>query len=224
MAKIQKLKDAISDSGLKVLVHGPAGAGKTVLAATGGAPTLILSAEAGLLSLAGAPDHIDVVTIESMSDIGEMFDLLKEGTLYKWIVLDSVSEIAEVVLANEKAASKDARAAYGALFDNVSAMIRAFRDLPKYNVLMTAKQGRLEDTHTGITVYAPMLPGKQLTSNISYWFDEVFALRVEENEQGEIYRTLQTSRDLQFEAKDRSGKLDLFEKPSLKHIEEKIHA
>ena len=139
------------------------------------------------------------------------------------MVLDSISEIAEVVLAYERSQTKDPRQAYGQLQDQMNALIRKFRDLPRYNVLMTCKQQRMSDDLAGTTMYMPAMPGAKLAQNIPYLFDEVFALRVERDEEGKAYRVLQTNRDAQYEAKDRSGKLDLFEKPNLKHIKAKIH-
>ena len=52
MAINLKSTATIASSGVKVLVYGQAGSGKTTLIRTAPAP-LILSAEAGLLSLAG---------------------------------------------------------------------------------------------------------------------------------------------------------------------------
>ena len=56
MAINLKTTATIESSGVKVLVYGQAGSGKTTLIRTAPAP-LILSAEAGLLSLAGRTAH-----------------------------------------------------------------------------------------------------------------------------------------------------------------------
>lgn len=66
------------------------------------------------------------------------------------------------------------------------------------------------------------MPGSKLAQQIPYMFDEVFALRVEVDEDKQKYRVLQTSRDAKYEAKDRSGLLDEFERPSLRRIKKKI--
>ena len=58
--KLTSTKQAAALHGLKLTVYGPAGSGKTTLCATTGAPTVILSAEAGLLSLR----HTDIPVIE----------------------------------------------------------------------------------------------------------------------------------------------------------------
>lgn len=223
--KIKSLREAVVNNGLKILVHGPAGIGKTVLGATSGEPTLIISAEAGLLSIVDAPEYIEATEIKTIHDLKEVYVELEEqgSKKYKWIVLDSISEIAEVLLSEEKAKVNDPRQAYGVLQDEIAKILRGFRDLPGFNVLMTAKQQKFTDDNTGITTYIPSLPGTKLPNAVGYLFDEVFALRLLTNDEGEEFRALQTDRDFTYEAKDRSGKLDKFEKPSLKHIFQKIN-
>jgi hypothetical protein len=61
-----------------------------------------------------------------------------------------------------------------------------------------------------------------LANDLPYLFDIVGALRVEQDEEGDIYRVLQTGTDTRFVAKDRSGKLNLFEEPTLKNIYDKV--
>ena len=137
--------------------------------------------------------------------------------------MDSCSEIAEVILSKEKKQTKDPRQAYGELIVQMIDLMKAFRDMPHYNVCMTVKQERVKDDYTGITTYAPSLPGTKLGPSLPYLFDEVFALRVEKDPEGKDYRVLQTSRDIMYEAKDRSGKLDMFEQPNLSVIYNKIY-
>lgn len=218
--KIISTREAANAFGLKILVHGPAGAGKTRLCATTGdlKNTLIISAEGGLLSVMGW--DIDVVQVRHIDDVYEVFNFLRKGDHhYKWVCLDSISEIAEVVLAGEKMRNRDARRAYGEMADTVFDLIRGFRNL-NCHVLMTAKQGREEID--GRTLHAPMLPGRLLTLNVAYLFDEVFALRVETNSEGEVIRVLQTGKSKSFDAKDRSGALNMFEEANLATIAQKI--
>jgi hypothetical protein len=222
--KITSVNEAVKDVGLKILVHGIAGSGKTVMCATAGVPTLIISAESGLLSIKDAPDYIQTTQIKTMDDLIEVHDYLATTDHpFEWIALDSISEMGEVVLAAEKAVNKDARAAYGELITSMTDIIKKFRDLP-LNVIMTAKQKRYTDQDTNRTHYGPDLPGQNLANSLPYLYDEVFALRVEKNDEGKIYRTVQTGPDIQYIAKDRSGKLDLFEKPNLKQIAAKVFA
>jgi hypothetical protein len=221
---ITTTKEAAKSQGLKVLVHGPPGAGKTVLCSTTGAldKTLIISAEAGLLSLRDL--EIKVAEVSTLDELREVYKTLRsDDHPFEWICLDSISEIAEVVLSNELDKATDPRQAYGALYDKMLDLLRNFRDLP-VNVYMSCKQERdIEkiDDDRERTRIVPSLPGRKLTQNISYLFDEVFALRVEKDANGP-FRVLQTQPDGRYECKDRSGALEVMEAPSLEAIHDKI--
>lgn len=204
---------------IKVLVHGPAGAGKTRLCATTGGTPIILSAEGGLLSLADY--NIDVISIKSMADLFEAYTFLRSDEKYNWVCLDSISEIAEVVLAEEKKKTNDPRKAYGELQTIMMSLMRDFRDLPK-NIYFSAKQERVKDEMTGGLVHGPSAPGTKIGPAMPYIFDEVFALHSWKDEAGQIQRALQTQKDAQYDAKDRSGRLDNIEPPDLGYIYNKI--
>jgi len=231
----ETVDEAIEDNGIKILTHGMAGSGKTVLCATAGMSTIIISAEAGLLSLKKflnqKPDYkkfIKIITIKSFDELEDTLEMLQDNVqLSDWLMLDSVSEIAEQILSSEKKESKDPRKAYGNLTDKMLDKMRDFRDLPGYNVHMTCKQVREVDVDTERTRFVPSFPGRQVGPAIPYLFDEVFALRVEEEEDddGDMseFRTLQTSRDVHYEAKDRSGELEQFEPPNLNKLLYKIN-
>lgn len=223
--KLVSTKDAARSNGVKVLVYGSAGSGKTTLVSTTGGNPVIISAEGGLLSLR----HFDIPVIEvsTIQDVHEAYQFLTEsdeGKVFDWVCLDSISEIAEVVLSNEKKNSKDPRAAYGALQEQMTALIRAFRDMPGRNIYMSCKMERVKDEANGTMLYGPSLPGAKLGQSIPYFFDEVLVLRAEKADDGQIYRTLQTQPDFQYTAKDRSGSLDIYEEPNLANVAAKILA
>ena len=50
-----------------------------------------------------------------MDDLNEAYDYLLNNEEFKSVAIDSISEIAEVVLNHEKKINKDPRAAYGAM-------------------------------------------------------------------------------------------------------------
>jgi len=207
---------------VKILVYGNAGMGKTVLCATAPNP-IIISAEAGLLSLA---EHdipvLEVKTVEDVMNAYEWITTSADAKLYETVCLDSVTEIAEVLLTQYKKEEKDPRKAYGRLNDDMSTLIRSFRDLPNKHVYFTAKSIKKEDDTSGITTTRPAMPGSTLSNNLPYWFDEVLCLRIGKLDSGKEFRYLQTSPELQFDAKDRSGCLSKMEKPDLDYIFKKI--
>lgn len=213
-------KQVSLDHGIKCLVYGRSGIGKTRLTATAPRP-IIVSAEGGLLSL--RDKDIPAFEIKNLDDLNRAHDYLigPGGRDYYTIAVDSISEIAEKVLANAKAGTKDGRQAYGILADQMWTTIRALRDIKGKCVVMTAKAEYVKDEN-GVTRWGPSMPGKQLTQGLAYYFDEVFHLGSYRGAGGE-HISLQTKSDLQYEAKDRSGALDFFEYPDLTGVFNKIY-
>ena len=211
----------LSANGVKMLVYGNAGSGKTSLIPTLPSP-VVLSAEGGLLSIQGA--DVPFIEINSMATLMEAYTWLTESDeakQFESVALDSISEIGEVVLAEELRKNKDGRAAYGELNTVMASMIRAFRDLPNKHVYFTAKCDKSQD-ETGRMLYAPSMPGKSLSMQIPYFFDLLLALRVEKDQEGNAQRALMCDSDGIWQAKDRSGKLDTWEAPDLGAIIAKI--
>jgi len=219
MAINLKSTKSIASSGVKLLVYGQAGAGKTTLIRTLPHP-LILSAEAGLLSLHNS--DIPFIEIDSIATLGEVYKWLSsaEAAKYETIAIDSVSELAEVCLSTEKAKAKDPRQAYGEMQDQMATLIRAFRDLPKH-VYMSAKLEKAQD-EMGRMLYSPSMPGNKTGQALPYFFDEVLALRCEKDAEGNLMRALLCQSDGLWQAKDRSGRLEAWEAPDLGAVIAKI--
>lgn len=220
MAISVKRTSALTQGGVKILAYGQAGAGKTTLIASMPSP-ITLSAEGGLLALQGA--DLPFIEIGSMADLHEAYSWLvssEEAKAFESIAIDSISEIAEVCLIAEKRTAKDPRQAYGAMIDQMTEVIRAFRDLPRH-VYVSAKLDKSAD-ELGKVAYTPSMPGAKLGQALPYFFDEVLALRVEKSESGEPVRGLQTQGDGIWTAKDRSGRLDAWEPADLGAVIRKI--
>ena len=225
-------------NGIKCCTYGRSDAGKTMLCATAPTP-VIAAAERGLLSLTDhnaarvfgdapytPPSRIPAVEIRTRD---ALYDFARwcstpEGRQYETVCLDSLSAIADYILADERAKTKgDAYGkAYGALADDFLALIRHLTTTLGHNVYAIAKQDRNKDDFSGAMLYGPMFPGQQIGKNLPYEFDELFCLRLMPGEDGQTARWLQTAADFQYEAKDRSGALAPFEYPHLGHVFNKI--
>lgn len=205
-----------------ILVFGNAGAGKTTLIKTLPNP-IMLSAESGTLSLSDV--DVPYIKIGTIDDLIQAY-MLVAASDYESVAIDSISEIAEVVLENEKnQTGKDGKPrnlmqAYGAMADRIISIIRKFRDLPKH-VYMSAKVTK-DKNEDGFLLYSPSFPGNKTSESVPYLFDEVLPLRVEKKDDGTTFRVLQTQPDGRWLAKDRSGKLDAWEAPDLGAIINKI--
>lgn len=233
-----KLTSQVSHSGgVKALIYAQAGMGKTVLVATAPKP-ILLSAESGLLSLSpqnlvrifgpdapGVTYDIPVLEIKTKEELIAAYVWVKANIgkgIFETVCLDSISEVAEIVLNNLKAKHKDPRQAYGELLDQMSQIVRDFRDLQGCNVYMSAKLESFKNEMTGGIKYGPAMPGLKLGPLLPYMFDEVFRLATATDNKGNPYRYLQTQPDILYEAKDRSGALDISEAPHLTYIFNKI--
>lgn len=223
MAINLKTTKSLASSGVKLLVYGQAGAGKTSLIPTLPNP-VVLSAEGGLLSIAQA--DVPFIEISDLASLREAWQWLMESHEakdFQSVALDSISEIAEVVLNAEKKATKDPRQAYGAMQEHMSDVIRSFRDIPGRHVYMSAKLEKTQD-EMGRVLYSPSMPGNKTGQMLPYFFDEVLALRVEKDGDGNTQRALMCDSDGLWLAKDRSGRLEMWESPDLGAIIRKIES
>ena len=144
---------------INVLCYAESGVGKTYMCKTAPKP-LIISAEGGLLSL--ADEDLPVFDINNRNDLNDAYDWLsmsKEAKdSYETICIDSLSEIAEVLLAEEMLNHKDPRKAYGIMAELMAITIRGYRDLP-FHTYFTAKVKKIVDEASGATSFMPSVPG-----------------------------------------------------------------
>lgn len=213
-----------STDAVKMLVFGESGIGKTTLCSTAPRP-IIISAEKGLLSL--AEFDLPAIEIQTWEEFEEAYQwCLANKDKYDTIAIDSITELAEIRLAELQAKFADGRKVYGELQSDVPYWIRKFIQIEDKHVFFIAQIDRIEDQYSGISTFRPTMPGKYLIKKLPFFFDEVLALRIGEmrKEDGstESYRYLQTQPDISFHAKDRSGKLNKVERPNLKLIINKV--
>lgn len=234
--KITTTKNHSNDK-LKLLVYGEPGSGKTSLAKTLNEETLIISAEAGLLCLNGA--DIDVIDItqddnekmlakeKRIERLGEVYKFLltdEARAKYKWIFIDSLTEINQNMLEQLQTEFTDPAQTlkmYGELSKRMKSLIKSFRDLPYYNVVMTALSEVDKDENNQRFIGVSLIGS--MSKQIPAFFDEVLYLHTSiDQESGDTKRVLVTGKSDKLMAKDRSGKLDKLEQPSLATIAKKI--
>ena len=210
--------------GVKALVYGAAGVGKTTLCGTAPSP-LIISAEAGLLSL--RRKNIPVLIVNSIQDVRDALAWCKVNAVaqkIQTVCLDSISEITETCLTDHKKRTKDPRAAYGDMATEIVELVKSFRDLPSLHVLVTAKQVVYTDPISGSNKAGPTAPGQTVGPALPYLFDEVFHAATDKDGAGQTYHYLRTKASYNADAKDRSGSLDEIEFPDMTNVINKIMA
>lgn len=215
----------VAANGQKFLVYGNAGTGKTPLCASL-APwsPVILSAESGLLSL--RQYNLPFVSIESVFMLTEAYNWFatsQEAKQFGACCLDSISEMGEVILAKEKASTKDPRKAYGEMMEQIVVLAKKFRDLPGRHIYISCKEEFVQDEATGAGHYGPMMPGKKLGPQLPYFFDYVFRMkRWVDPATRQDCRALQCKPSFDAVARDRSGVLQEMEPADLGAIINKL--
>ncbi|MBF0290525.1 MAG: AAA family ATPase [Nitrospinae bacterium] len=213
------------------LVIGAAGIGKTSLLRTIPADekVCVLSAEGGLLCVRDLVQagHIEGFEIGTFTEFKEAFDFLAHDNQarerYRWIFIDSLTEIAGRCVEAYQAKypdKKDSFNLWGGYRDSMTVLIKGFRDLAPYNVVFTCLEEKDKDDINRI-YYMPALAGKEVKERLTSYFDEVFYMTTLESG-GTVERVFFTQPYERRPAKDRSGRLDLVEKPDLQVIKQKI--
>jgi hypothetical protein len=222
-----------SDPFFNMIVYGEPGVGKTWLAGSASevedmSPVLFIDVEGGTLTLRRPFPNVDVVRVTDMEDFSQVFRALHEGTDYKTVVLDSLTEIQKfsmyhimgemVAAAEEKGEERDPDIAsvreWGKNIEQVRKIVRLFRDLPM-NVIFTALMRTDKHPKTGALKSKPSLQGK-VADEVSGFVDIVMHMYMKEVndadavelgiDPGQHRILLSTSTD-EIVAKDRTGTL-----------------
>jgi hypothetical protein len=222
--KLRSTSAFSAEAGVKVVVYGLAGTGKTRLCATCPSP-VIFSAESGLMSLRGySLPYYEIKTLKDVQDAYNWSRSSAEARQFQTVCIDSVSDVAETVLAGHMVQANgkknDGRAAYGDYNSDLMKVLKDFRDLPGKHVYMSAKQERVKGPD-GIVLNGPMLPGAKMNTNLPYLPDLLLQLDVDPVGG---WSFLRTKKDFVNDAKDRSGCLAPAEAPDLGALFAKITA
>ncbi len=245
--------------GVKGVITGPSGIGKTSLAWTlDASTTLVLNAEAGDLSLQGwQGDMIDVRTWDQardlacfiggpnpafrsdqpysqahydhvLAEIGDPAMLDK----YETVFVDSITVASRLCLQwskgqpqaiSERTGKPDTRGAYGLLGQEMIGWLTQFQHTKVKHVwlvgILDEKSDDFNRRH-----FTLQIEGSKTGLELPGIVDEVISMVQLSTEEGEPYRAFvcQTINPWNYPAKDRSGRLDMIERPHLGALMEKI--
>ncbi len=234
------LRQAIEARGAKIAVYGKSGVGKTTQIASL-LPLLdddkrvqlaIITAEHGLLTL-GQDDlamlddpRIEVLECTSIIDVKDAVAIVKNpANGYAFVVVDSVSNIAQRELLARLETSGDPRKAYGEMQTGTLRFLWQLVDVEHLNVIFIFQEHR-DEINMGtankpdmVAHYSVNIPSNSLKQDMPYTFDAV--LRMEMAGDKRQFRTSTTSTIM---AKDRSGTLAVLEPADLGAVIVKIRS
>ena len=202
-----------------MVLAGPPKIGKTVALRTLPGRTLIADVEDGQLSNQGY--DIPAVKIETWADAVELKTRLltdQQFAQFDCIAIDSISEQAEIKLAEEFKNNTNKLAAYGAMSTDITQWLKDMIKLPQH-IIFICKYQRNKDGHM-----QPLFPGNNLAENLFFWLDEVLIMRMIQDEKNVAQRVIQCQSCDEHQAGDRSGQLEFFELPDLGAIINKIQS
>lgn len=198
------------------LICGKSGAGKTYsLGTLPNDETLILALDPGILTL--KDKKIDVWKIESVEDLSKAYSELKEGTKYKHVCIDSLTELSEMCFAALKPQFKKSQtfALYDEFSTRMISFIKAFRDLTQYNIFVTTL---LKETEDG---YVIDVAQKSLGNRLPAYFDFTFLVKAFQKD-GKTTRALVSDNSVLDFLKSRSQEIEEYERVDLTSICERV--
>lgn len=220
-------------SRITAMVIGRAGIGKTSLLRTipDGDRVCVVSAESGLLCVRDliAAGRVEGYEVSTFADMAEVFAALNSEEAkgkYRWVFLDSLTEIAARCVEAMKAKypdRKDSFPMWGEYAEKMTALIKAYRDLKPYNVVFSCLDS-VEEDDLKRRFYGPSISGQALKERLISFFDEVFYMTTLPDKEGKERRVFITQPYDRFPGKDRSGRLEVVELPNLAAVQQKIMA
>ena len=172
--------------------------------------------------------EIEGYEINSLDEFKEAQQMCFSGAFknegYKWLFIDSLTEIAARCVEKYKIKYSDTRDTFKLWSEystTLTDIIKSFRDMTEFNVVFTCLES-LDKDEDGVGRLMPDIPGSSLKNRLTSYFDEVFHMEKTRDASGYTVR-FSTASPIGL-AKDRSGKLDQYELPNLLYIKQKIFA
>jgi GTPase SAR1 family protein len=207
--------------GVKALLFGGPGMGKTPLLNTAPRPVL-LAVEPGLLSMRGS----NIPTFEAFNNYARIegfFEWLfnsAEAKQFDTVGVDSISQIAEIVLAERLAKNKDPRKAYGEMSQKLMEYANGLYFMQNKHAYLIAKQTSADEN--GAIRKKPYFPGQDLNVKIPHLYDEILHLGKAMIPSVGEQIAIRTKETFEIMARDRSGKCAELEPPNLGQLFQKI--
>lgn len=200
--------------GVKALAYGGPGTGKTPMINTAPRPVLCV-VEPGMLSMRGS--NVPAFEAYTPALIGEFFKWLfnsAEAKNFDTVGIDSISQLAEIILNEELSKNKDGRKAYGEMSRRVMDIVNGLYYMPQKHVYLIGKQAVVDES--GVQRKKPYFPGQDLNVKIPHMYDEILHVGlVNAPGQAKPLIGLRTCESFDIMARDRSGRLSEIEAPDL---------
>ena len=212
--------------GVKAIVYGAAGTGKTPILNTAPRPVL-LATEAGLLSMRGStiPTY-EAYTSQRVDEFFKWFFNSTETKNFDTLGIDSGSQIADIYLnaalagTSKQGNKKHGMAAYGEMATNTMEHLRTLYYTRYKHVYMICKEEIADVDYQSLR--RPYFPGKVLPIDVPHLYDFIIRL-AKTNVPGIVGETLafQCVGNMNVLARNRTGNLNEYEPPHFGNLVDK---
>lgn len=223
MNDLKPVSSLVQRYGVKSVLFGAPGCGKTPIAATAPRPVILVT-EPGLLSMRGcnAPAW-EAYDVKKIVEFFDWFFKSKDSSQFDTLVVDSFSNVAEIILKEEESKQKHGMKAYGEMARRVYDLANDLFYMKQKHIILIAKQGLVENGRQtiiqgGEIIYEPVMqkrpyfPGKDLNVKMPHLFDNVLHLAdVQISGQPRPVKAFRTKESPEVFARSRSGNFNEFE-------------
>lgn len=212
--------DHAQNFGVKAIIYGPAGTGKTPLLNTAPRPVL-LATEAGLLSMRGsAIPTYEAYTSQRIDEFFKWFFNSTETKNFDTLGIDSGSQIADIYLnaalqgTSKQGNKKHGMAAYGEMATNTMEHLRTLYYTRYKHVYMICKEEIADVDYQSLR--RPYFPGKVLPIDVPHLYDFIIRLAKYNTIPGVAGEALafQCNGNMNVLARNRTGNLSDYEPPN----------
>lgn len=224
---LKPVSSLVQRYGVKCLAYGPPGGGKTPAIMSAPRPVLLVT-EPGLMSMRGSTIPAwEGYTAEKIAEFFAWCGQSAETKNFDTICIDSISQLAEIILIKCLGSNKDGRKAYGELSQKVMEYVDQLYFMPQKHVYIIAKESKQEElvwsfsgpmpVQTPVMKKLPYFPGQDLNIKVPHRYDEI--IRVAKGSipgvQGEHRYFRTNGPDSELVVRDRSGRLNEYEPQDL---------
>jgi|SRR5665213_1572546 len=217
LSDLKPARDFAIRYGVKAIVYGPAGSGKTPLINTAPRP-LLLACEPGLLSMRGSTvPTFAAFDQKSINSFFEWFFKSNETKNFDTLAVDSTTQIAEINLKEAERTNKHGLAAYGEMARETLKHLETLYYMAEKHTYLIAKQDITNDGSK-----RPYYPGKELPTKMPHMYDQILHLDIHNVPGMGQVRSFQCAQSFDIIARDRTGMLAQFEEPDFGKIVSKV--
>lgn len=221
LSQLRPAHQLAQNFGVKSIIYGGPGSGKTPLSNTLPNPVLMV-VEPGMMSMRNS--NVPSALCDTPAKIDDFMKWAKESSEAKkfdTIAIDSISQMAELFLERSIVTNKHGMAAYGEMATDTYEHLRNLFYMPQKHVYLIAKEGTVEIG--GIKKKRPYFPGQELNVKVPHLFDEIWHIGLETvpGQLGQV-SAIRSRENFDCVARDRSGMLNELEPPHIGNLISKI--